>query len=111
MAYKLPFGNKLQVDKLGPGYVEVESRIMDGTPVFEHSGRLAKRKFLEAGLGFPHLTHDDCEIRVWPGQDRIMIAWGCIAADGKPWDIAHVYKFDKGIRDQLIERGVMPRVS
>lgn len=111
MSFRLPHGIKPQVDRLGPGYVNVEAAVMNGTPVFEDSGKLAKQRFFEKGLGIPRLTNEDCEIRVWPGRNRIAISWGWVDRRGEPWYVAHVYSFDAKIREQFEAKGLLPRMN
>jgi hypothetical protein len=111
VSFRLPFGIKPQVDNLGPGYVNIMPAVMNGTPVFEHSGKLAKQRFFEKGLGFPRLGNDDCEIRIWPGIDKIAVCWGHVTRAGEPWYVAHVYGFDLKIREQLEAKGLIPRIQ
>jgi hypothetical protein len=111
MSFRLPFGIKYQVDRLGPGYVNIDPAIMNGTPVFEHSGKLAKQRLFEKGLGIPRLSNEDCEIRLWPGKDRIAVNWGWVDLRGNPWYVSHVYSFDAKIREQLEAKGLLPQMN
>jgi hypothetical protein len=116
MSFSLPRGVKPQVDRLGDGYINCDpqtglplSVVMVGTPVFEHSGKLAKQRFFEKGLGFPHLSTEDCEVRIWPAIDKIAINWAYLTSKGRVWFVSHVYGFGAGIRAQLLAKGVIPR--
>jgi hypothetical protein len=104
-------GEKRVIDRLGDGFVTAPRDSLVGTEIWEHAGKIAKQTYFKKGLGFPHLSTDDVEIRLYPGLDKIAFAWGYRAPNGKVYVAANVYGFGAGVRVQLEERGLLPRMQ
>lgn len=108
MGFQLPKGIKYNVDRLGERWVPVRTQILEGTDIWKHAARIAARTYFQKGFGFPRLTHDDCDCRIFPQQNRIAFAWGYRHLDGEVWYAANVYRFDEKIKEQLLAKGLIP---
>jgi hypothetical protein len=108
--FRLQKGEKYNVDRLGTNFVRVAPEILNGTDIWEHAVETAQFTFFKAGMGpAVRLGNEDCEVRLYPGRDRMVFAWGYRHVTGEVLVAANVYAFDQAIREQLEAKGLLPR--
>lgn len=84
MTYKLPNGIKPYIDMLGDNYINIDPRKLQGNNqiLLDVAFTSAKQKFFQAGRGFPHLSWDNLEIRVWPSRADVAFCFGLPLVNG-----------------------------